>query len=86
MQMQSIDKNRTESVDTHSKVEEVRDTTFKVEDIIDEYTHLMNKRGKAAATGFLYKILCDTKNVEALRKIVVRLQNIKEKLHNLSDA
>ncbi|KAJ0965257.1 hypothetical protein J5N97_026395 [Dioscorea zingiberensis] len=62
-------------------VEQVRDVGHKVEDILDEFSHLMAQR---QSNGFLYKIFHDIKHLKVWYGMAKLLHSVEHDLQNLS--
>ncbi|PON37336.1 NB-ARC domain, LRR domain containing protein [Parasponia andersonii] len=68
-------------------VEELREAAFQIEDVIDEYTHLMAKQQRQQGRriiGFLRKTAGLIAELKPSRDIAMKLQELKETIRNIN--
>ncbi|XP_058112878.1 disease resistance protein RPM1-like [Magnolia sinica] len=81
--LKDADKRKESNEVVRTWVSQVRDSTYDVEDIIDEFMYHMDRPRRGRLRGFLLDIVCLPKNVYNNHCFAIRLQETKVKVHNL---
>ncbi|XP_058111991.1 disease resistance protein RPM1-like [Magnolia sinica] len=79
--LKNADKRKEGNEEVRTWVRQVRDSTYDVEDIIDEFMYRMDR----PQGGFLLNIVHLPKNIYNKHCFTIRLQETKVKVHNLFD-
>ncbi|XP_058112885.1 disease resistance protein RPM1-like [Magnolia sinica] len=83
--LKDADKRKESNEGVRTWVRQVRDSTYDVEDIIDEFMYRMDRPQGGGLRGFLLNIVCLPKNIYNKHCFAIRLQETKVKVHNLFD-
>ncbi|XP_058112890.1 disease resistance protein RPM1-like [Magnolia sinica] len=83
--LKDADKRKESNEGVRTWVRQVRDSTYDVEDIIDEFMYRMDRPQGGGLRGFLLNIVCPLKNIYNKHCFAIRLQETKVKVHNLFD-
>ncbi|CAN6334034.1 unnamed protein product [Urochloa humidicola] len=77
-----VDPNRTNNQIFESWVKHIRKIAYEVEDIIDEYTFLLQKIN--SSTSYIRKTLQQPRNVKIWRHVASRLKHVKTRLQSVT--
>ncbi|XP_058111634.1 disease resistance protein RPM1-like [Magnolia sinica] len=83
--LKDADKRKESNEGVRTWVRQVRDSTYDVEDIIDEFMYRMDRPQGGGLRSFLLNIVCLPKNIYNKHCFAIRLQETKVKVHNLFD-
>ncbi|XP_058112884.1 disease resistance protein RPM1-like isoform X2 [Magnolia sinica] len=83
--LKDADKRKESNEGVRTWVRQVRDSTYDVEDIIDEFMYRMDRPQGGGFRSFLLNIVCLPKNIYNKHCFTIRLQVTKVKVHNLFD-